>query len=66
MPLAIPGDEQIEEAGQPQWDSRRVRRGPELVKHKCIGSAHADVASVNALQEVQRDEMMPDLPNAVG
>jgi hypothetical protein len=32
------------------------------VEHKCIGSSDADVASVNALQEVQRDQMMPDLP----
>jgi hypothetical protein len=66
VPLALLGGEQIEEAGQPQCDSGRVRRGPELVEHKCIGSSDADIASVNDLQEVQGDQMMPHLPKEVG
>jgi hypothetical protein len=55
-----------EESGQPQWDSSRVRRDPELVEHETIGSSSADVASVNSLQELQRDEMMLDLSKEVG
>src|SRR5262249_5028735 len=60
------GGEQIEEASQPQRDSGRIRRDPELVEYETIGSSYADVASVNALQEVQRDEMVLDLPKEVG
>jgi hypothetical protein len=66
IPLAILDGEQIEESGQPQWDSSRVRRDPELVEHETIGSSRADVASVNSLQELQRDEMMLDLSKEVG
>src|SRR5581483_2728389 len=54
------------QAGYPQRDCEGVRRDLELVGKKIPGAADANIAGMNMVQEVERDETVPDLPDEVG
>jgi hypothetical protein len=60
-----PGEEP-EESGEPERGGDDVSAFPELADEKAAGAAEADVPGVNARQELERQEVVAELPDEVG
>ena len=59
-------EEQKIQSRDPERHGDRVRDRPELRGQEAVCAAHPDVARMDEPQKVERDEIVPDLPDEIG
>ena len=54
------------QSGDPDWYCDTIRDRPELRGQEAIRAAQPDVTRMDEPQKVERDEILPDLPDEIG